>query len=324
MNMSTLPAFTKTEYEVARKLLSARVATMMGRKMEEGDWDFVYTNAKKIPSSNWSNLHIDVIHDGLGVEHKMMRFIRNSSIKQVCGTSLMHPSATRSIRIPDINADPNEVAKDVLTQYGELIQSREKMVEEQSQSDITDMRFGWLIWKELLDEFLYFEEPMVPPDPSIYYAEWNENPARGARKATKNLWIYEKKTGKKRYSVTTTAGAKIQPYFDVPPPTDPNLYYFKVQGLEVGDNLVEVWVTKTTAKYLESILGGLDTKTISEAILKFNPFKETKKEDEIVFAQPTDIAVPIVVSKNAYRKLTSIFEFISDEYVMQQFALQVN
>ena len=44
---------------------------MMGRKFEEGDWADVYCTAKNIPNRGWSNLNIDVIYNGLGVEHKM-------------------------------------------------------------------------------------------------------------------------------------------------------------------------------------------------------------------------------------------------------------
>ena len=33
-----LPAFNQLEFEKAHKLLSTRVAFMMGRKFEEGDW----------------------------------------------------------------------------------------------------------------------------------------------------------------------------------------------------------------------------------------------------------------------------------------------
>ena len=46
---------------------------MMGRKFEEGDWAAVYCTAKNIPNRGWSNLNIDVIYNGLGVEHKMLR-----------------------------------------------------------------------------------------------------------------------------------------------------------------------------------------------------------------------------------------------------------
>ena len=42
MTIKTLPVFTYEQKELATDLLSAKVATMLGRKMEEGDWDFVY------------------------------------------------------------------------------------------------------------------------------------------------------------------------------------------------------------------------------------------------------------------------------------------
>ena len=103
MNQNTLQAFSETEYQLAKELLSAKVATMLGRKMEEGDWDFVYCNAKQIPLSDWSNLHIDIIYKGLGVEHKMLCYRRKGAIRNICGTTLMHPSATRSIRINTVS-----------------------------------------------------------------------------------------------------------------------------------------------------------------------------------------------------------------------------
>jgi hypothetical protein len=96
----TLQAFSKTEFTKAHALLAARVATMMGRKFEEGDWSYVYHTAKNIPPSGWSNLNIDVMHKSLGIEHKMLCVQSKKSIKEHCGTSLMHPAATRSIRVP--------------------------------------------------------------------------------------------------------------------------------------------------------------------------------------------------------------------------------
>ena len=78
-------------------------------------------------------------------------------------------------------------------------------------------------------------------------------------KKSKNLWVYDIKSGKKRYSITTTAGAKIQPYFDVPPPNHPNLYHFVVQGEKYEDQLIRIWLTKTTAKLLEITYGTLDS-----------------------------------------------------------------
>ena len=96
----TLQAFTKKQYELVHFSLAAKVATMLGRKFEEGDWAEVYCKVKGIPDTGWSNLNIDVAHQGLGVEHKMLCVKSNKKIKEYCGTTLMHPSATRSIRIP--------------------------------------------------------------------------------------------------------------------------------------------------------------------------------------------------------------------------------
>ena len=42
-----LQAFTEAEYEKAHQLLAMKVAFMMGRKLEEGDWADVYCGAKK-------------------------------------------------------------------------------------------------------------------------------------------------------------------------------------------------------------------------------------------------------------------------------------
>ena len=55
----------------AKLLLAAKVASMMGRKLEEGDWKEVYCKAKNIPDSGWSNLQIDVNYRGLGIEIKI-------------------------------------------------------------------------------------------------------------------------------------------------------------------------------------------------------------------------------------------------------------
>lgn len=316
--MATLQAFSKDEFETAKKLLSAKVSTMLGRKMEEADWDFVYCNAKRIPATDWSNLHIDVNHRGLGVEHKMLRITRSGPILQECGTTKMHPAGTRSIRIPN-EPDANLAAAHILSQYSELIETRANAVRESNDGKPADMRIGWLLWKDSLDEFLYFEVEMTKPRATDYYAEWSVTPARGARKESRSLWIYEKATDKKKFSVTTEAGAKIQPYFDVPAPSDKNLYHFKVQGVLVDGGLVEVWLTKSTAKYLELLYGGLDAKTISEAILAFNPDQKAVPAKEFFVGE--DIAVPVRISAAAYTKLSRIFSHVSDEDLLQQFAL---
>jgi hypothetical protein len=318
--ITTLQAFTTEEQELATDNLSAKVATMIGRKMEEADWDFVYCNAKNIPVTDWSNLSIDINHDGLGVEHKMLRIKNPGSILDVCGTSRMHPSGTRSIRIPD-EKDPDKAMKSILNQYGKVIDDRTKTVKQHSTSGNADMRFGWLLWKEELDEFLYFEEAMLKPNYTDYYAQWNKTPARGSRKPSRSLWIYEKSTEQKKYSVTTEAGAKIQPYFDVPGPKDPNLYHFKVQGVCVDGGLIKVWITKSTAQSLELIIGSLETGELSQAIDNFTPTSPVGNNKS---SPAEEIARCVIVNESSYRKLEGMFNPISDEYMFQQLATALN
>ena len=90
-------------------------------------------------------------------------------------------------------------------------------------------------------------------------------PGGGSRKGSRNLWIYENATGKKRFSVTTSAGVKIQPYFDVPPPNDPNLYIFTVIGEVILDGRVRCWLSRTTWRDLEKALGTISPQTVSQA-----------------------------------------------------------
>lgn len=319
MVVKTLEAFTDKEKNIATDILSAKVSTMLGRKMEEGDWDFVYCNAKNIPESDWSNLHIDINHEGLGVEHKMLRVTKSGSILNECGTTKMHPAGTRSIRIPDEN-DPEKAMISILSQYNELIDIRTDAVKANSKEKSADMRIGWLLWKDTLDEFLYFEEEMKKPNANGFYAEWNITPARGSRKSSRSLWIYEKKSGKKKYSVTTTAGAKIQPYFDVPAPNDKNLYYFKVQGVLADGGLVKVWLTRSTAKYLELLLGSLDSEVLSEAIDSFDLSASAELSDSTVAER---IAVPVLIKERSYEKLKTLYPPLSDEYMLQQFAIHL-
>lgn len=310
-----LPVFEEEELNRARHLLGSRVAAMMGRKFEEGDWSFVYCHAKEIPDTGWSNLSIDVLHEGLGVEQKMLCVKSNKPIKEYCGTTLMHPSATRSIRIPD-EEDPTAAARDVLQQYGELIERRRERVRESSETGEADVRTGWLLWQDSLREFVYFEEEMLPPDPSDYWAEWRES-GGGRRKKSKNLWVYENESGQKRFSITTSAGAKIQPYFDVPPPKHENLYYFLVQGEPVGDGLVRLWVTKTTAQLLTLQLGTLDSDALSERILEAASEKPEEEEDEVQVRR--ELAVEVRITIQAYEALSEAFGGVSDEHMVQQF-----
>ncbi len=317
------PSFSEEEYIKAHTLLASMVARMMGRKLEEGDWSLVYCTAKSIPYSGWSNLNIDVIHQNLGVEHKMLRVKSDRPIKDYCGTSLMHPAATRSIRVPTTEGDPTEAARDVLAQYAELIQQRYQQVTENAPGVEPDLRTGWLLWQGRLREFLYFEEEMLAPNPRDYWAEWRES-GGGARKTSRNLWVYENETGKKRYSITTSAGAKIQPYFDVPSPKNPNLYYFCVQGEQVEGGLIRIWVTSTTARILATTLGSIDTTTISTAILECAKEMPASAAEEGKHMPKIDQAIPILITKEAYIALAENFPGVSDEHLMQIFIRQLS
>jgi hypothetical protein len=309
----TLAAFSAKEYRKAHKLLATRVAFMMGRKFEEGDWAQVYCTAKNIPNRGWSNLNIDVIHNGLGVEHKMLRPNGDRPVRQVFGMRLMHPSATRSIRISD--GDPNIVMRDVLKQYADFLAQRKEYVRQNCPGFEPDMRIGWVLWQSNLKEFVYFEEETLAPDPDDYIAEWHQNPERGGRKESKSLWIFEKETRQKKFSVTTTAGAKIQPYFDVPPSSDPNVYFFKVQGEEYRPGLTRVWVSASTAHELERLLGKLSAENLHRVITDTASQSADTKSRK---AATTEEATPLVLTVESYKLLESYFpNAVSDAHMMQ-------
>jgi hypothetical protein len=311
MTPRTLPAFTKEQKERVRVLLASKVATMMGRKMEEGDWLEVYCLAKGIPLQPWSNLNIDVNHQGLGVEHKMLRRAAEVHLLDLCGTTVMHPAATRSIRVPDGPA--NEVMRNVLDQYAANIEQHRSKVAATTPTHKADLRIGWLIWRTDLFEFLYFEQEWLPPDPSIYYAEWHESGGK-ARKSSKNLWVFEKETNKKRFSITTSAGAKIQPYFDIPHPSSPHLYFFRVQGELLDGNLVRIWVLPRTAKGLERILGALNIDNLSTAI--FSAIGENGS-DIVISSASLEEPLPLIITKESYEALVAGFQGKSDEHLME-------
>lgn len=315
---ATLPAFSEEERKRAHVLLGSLVASMMGRKLEEGDWAEVYCKAKGIPLRGWSNLDIDVMHGNMGVEHKMRRYKSGVDLTDACGETLMHPSATRSIRMPPTDTAPDSAMVDVLNQYAGLIEARRQKVQERATDDEPDMRTGWLLWQDSLRQFLYFEEEMLPPDPSEYSAEWRSRRGGGGRKSSTSLWIYENDSGKKRYSVTTEAGAKIQPYFDVPPPSDPNLYLFTVIGEVIEAGMVRVWIAEPTARELERLLGSLDLETVSQSISEAaTTISET--EDRIHTAE-TESAREILVTETAYETLRSTIPGVSDEHSFQLLA----
>ena len=357
MQNVTLPVFEKEQFRKAHLLLATRVAGMMGRKLEEGDWAQVYCAAKGIPLAGWSNTDIDIMFGHLGVEQKSICRTAGQEIKTSCGTQIMHPAGTRAIRIPN-EQDATIAARDILRQYGELIARRRALVSvlnnyhhgnldrAQAVSALQDqipgtsrasaekrvpteqlpapgpikdpdLRIGWLLWQATLREFLYFEEPMIAPSPELYIARWNSRPGSGSRLGSRNLWIYEEATGEKHFSVTTEAGAKIQPYFRVPAPNDPNLYHFVVQGEETGSGMIRVWLTETTAASLRSILGSLLPNDIAKAIEKANSEEKKQKSGGLTSEAQ---AVEVLVPQQAYALLKSTFEGVSDEHNFKQLA----
>ena len=308
-----LRAFTEAEFAKAHDLLAAKVAFMMGRKFEEGDWSQVYCAAKNIPNAGWSNLNIDVTYDCIGVEHKMLRPSGDKPVRSVFGTRLMHPSATRSIRIED--GDPNEVMHSVLTQYADFIEQRREFVRQRCADGMSDLRTGWVLWQSNLKEFVYFEEEVITPSPDDFIAEWHVNEVKGARKESKSLWVYEKETKQKKYSITTSAGAKIQPYFDVPPQSDPSVYFFKVQGEEIHPGLIRVWVPSATARELEAIVGGLTAEKLHALISKSETVLRETRES---YGSNLEEAVAISVTTDSYQALEDLFpNAVSDSHRIQ-------
>ena len=176
-----------------------------------------------------------------------------------------------------------------------------------------DMRTGWLLWQESLEEFLYFEDITIPPDPNNYTARWVES-GGGRRKKSRNLWVYHAASGHKHFSITTEAGAKIQPYFIVPPPDALNLFYFRVQGEPLEDGTVRIWLTDMTAGYLQHLLGCLDREVVELAIMNA---AHNYKIEESSPVQHSYTAIPVILKEEAYRHLCIAFKGVSDEHRMQ-------
>ncbi len=350
----TLPAFNQEEFKRAKLYLATTVAAMMGRKFEEEDWAKVYAAAKGVKTSAWSNFDVDVMNGNLGVEHKMKGQDGASSLLECCGRSILHPAGTRAFRFPNEIHNATEAAHDVLRQYGQKIAERTYIVNiinsyhhgKYSRSEAMnelmktgmgnpkakelvpvervpvgdagappDMRFGWLLWRRDLAEFLYFEQPMIIPDPSDFVGEWHERQARGRRLPSRNLWIFRKSTGTKEYSITNAAGAKVQPYFTIPLPSDPNLYHFRVQGERTDDGMVRVWLTHETAQNLKFLLGD----TSPARVVKFVSEKVSGLASQPEIQRPPfePVAVEILIPAETYCLLRSGGNSVSDEHAFR-------
>lgn len=204
-------------------LLASQLAAIPGSNVEEYHWAAIYRTAMGVPPAGWSNLPFkDYLHVGVGVEWKLLK--RDSPARDQ-GRLVMHPAASRTIAF-DPNTSAEEAKDVVLTQWASTIANFKRDVASTSPDGTADLRFGILLWRPDYREFLYFEEEVVPPRPQDFTAEWATRSHRGVPR--KNLWIYERATGIKRYSVTQPEkGAKIQPYFDVPT-VEEGAYLFRV------------------------------------------------------------------------------------------------
>jgi hypothetical protein len=316
----TLPVFTDEEYTRAKRFLAARVAYMMGRKLEEGDWSHVYCKARGIEIPDWSNFEVDVEIPGLALELKMMCVSESMDIKDICGTRLMHPALTRKISLP-ANLKEEKAMRSVIADYQRVLDDRLQRVAAISGDKPVELRSGWLIYESSLTEFLYFEESTLNLDPEKNWAVWKDKTknTKSRRRGNKNLWIHSLATKEKVWSVTGgTAGTKIQPYFTIPPADDPNLYYFRVQGEPVTDETIRVWVTESTAKSLKTILGNLETAHLSEAILRAAATAPTLSSTET-----HELVHDLIISQDAYDALKEKFAGVSDEHCFQLLCKQL-
>lgn len=258
-----LTVFTGSQIKLVQRMLEDLVRALRivpgGGKMEEGYWSYIYETVRESPAHGWSNLTMsDYCHAGLGVEMKLLG--RRSPVSDQ-GKRLMHPSATRALVFNP--ADGAEACKNaVLRQLGALIGAFRKRVAATCQDADPIIRWGVLLWGESLEEFLYFEEEMIEPDPTQFTAEFVTSTHRG--KPTANLHIFERSTGIKRYSVTKPEkGAKLQPYFDIPT-GGRGAYIFRVPV----DDRKPVWLQAETVEALKTAASGVDLDTLIIRLLR--------------------------------------------------------
>jgi hypothetical protein len=151
----------------------------------------------------------------------------------------MHPAATRRLEY-DPEAPADDCKDRILSQWASHIEEFRARVGATSPSSHSDIRWGVLLWAPDLDEFLYFEEEIVTPDPKAFRAEWKSRTHRG--QPTRTLAIYETETATQWFSVTLPrTGAKLQPYFDIPRAGE-GAHLFQIHD----GGLVPLWVSKET------------------------------------------------------------------------------
>lgn len=221
---------------------------------------------------------------------------------------------TRRVSLPD-KGDANEAMRLVIAGYQKVLDERRAKALAISNGRPVELRSGWLLYESSLSEFLYWEEPTVNLNPTEHKAVWKERVARGegGRRGNKNLWIYNKATGRKVWSVTGGgSGTKIQPYFTVPTADDENLCYFRVQGEMLAGDTVRVWITEPTARTLKGILGDLDPERLSDAILK-----AAATAPSLAATEDHERVQELVILHAAYIALKEKFPGVSDEHCFQ-------
>lgn len=234
------------------------VVSKRGRKLEEGDWTEVYCAAVGVEDTGWSNLEIDVIGKindvPRAIEMKMLG-LGDDPVVDALGSWKMHPAATRRVTL-NTAISPEDAMQAVLDDYSDVLASHRKRASETLGVDesLVELKSGWLLWRQDLSEFAYWEEELKVPEIGSLRAEWRERQGTsgGRRRVTKNLWIYDVETDRKIYSVTDpAAGTKIQPYFKVPDSLD-ELHHFQTRTVEDGS--VTVWLDLPTEASLQSVL----------------------------------------------------------------------
>ena len=257
-------AFNADEVLAATVEVNKLAKALQGRKLEEGDWTSLYCRVKGAPDRGWSNLPFrDYLHGGVGIEFKLLC---KDDPSTVIGKSLMHPAATRTISFDENEPAADAMAK-VFSQWGASIDEFEQRVRQTSKNGTADLRWGILLWASDHSEFLYFEERLEKPQVKDYEAIWHDGNHRG--NATRNLHIFEKATGKKRFSCTLPRnGAKLQPYFDVPDIAH-GAHIFRP---EKGDAL-PVFVKKADADAIQKLFPDIDSE---EAVGKLIDFWKQK------------------------------------------------
>lgn len=313
----TVAAFTDTEHQRAYKLLASKVATMGGRKLEEDDWNSVYLQTKRFPESGWSNTDLDINHEGLGVESKLLKSTRKGGVSSYFGDTIMHPAGTRAVDTPEYgfgNGDADEAAHFMVQEYADYIRRRQNEVRENSSDGEADLRLSLLIWEEDLSEFIYFERRWTPPDPDDFYGEWSHNPRSSSkRQSSTSLHVYREANDEKRYSVTDPSkGVKVQPYIDVPEEDSDHLYHFVAQGETPGASMKRrVWAPPTLDTYLKTKLGDdVDGEMLSNKIYEF---ADRVSSGEIDLSsddgvESISIAEPFDITQEAYSILQELSE----------------